>query len=83
MVKDWLKESEPVISMEMYEAGAWNLEPAFGSESSFHISTYHKAASGQGGEGRWIDKAVSSQAFSVCCLRLHSILCARDGESYF
>lgn len=47
-----LKESKPAISMEMYEAGAWNLETAFGSEPSFHISTYHRAASGQGGERR-------------------------------
>lgn len=47
-----LKESEPVISMEMYEVGAWNLETVFGSESSFHINTYHRAASGQGGEKR-------------------------------
>ena len=46
------KESEPVISMEMYETGAWNLETASGSESLFHVSTYHRAASGQGGERR-------------------------------
>lgn len=47
-----LKESEPVISLEMYEAVTWNLEIAFGTESLFNISTYHRIASGQGGERR-------------------------------
>lgn len=60
-----LKESEPDISMKTYEASAWNLETAFGSESSFHVSTYHRAASGQGGERRWINRAFSSGIFCL------------------
>lgn len=47
-----LKDSELVISLEMYEAATWNLEIAFGTESLFNISTYHRTASGQGGETR-------------------------------
>lgn len=47
-----LKERGPVISLETYEAVTWNLEIAFGTESLFNTSTYHRTAHGQGGERR-------------------------------